>query len=66
MRQNDFDQLLSNLNERNLQDYARTHLSKDKQKKLQEILADPARLDALMKSDKARQIMEMLKKKDNH
>ena len=36
----EFDELLENLNEKNLENYAKTHLSAKKQQKLNEILND--------------------------
>lgn len=62
MKENEFDELLQDLNERSLQQYARRHLSEEKQKRLQEILSDPDKLERIMKSKKARELMEQFKK----
>ncbi|MBQ3432260.1 MAG: hypothetical protein IJG23_05690 [Clostridia bacterium] len=61
----DFDALLNNLNEKNLQQYAKTHLSAKKQQKLKEILGDKRKLDSVLHSEQAKQIMKQLKDKRN-
>ncbi|MBQ6381247.1 MAG: hypothetical protein IJJ41_06590 [Clostridia bacterium] len=59
--QKDFDALLQDLNEKNLEQYAKTHLSAKKQQKLQEILNDKSKLDSLLNSPQAQELMKKLK-----
>ena len=61
----EFDDLLENLNEKNLENYAKTHLSTKKQQKLNEILNDKKKLDAVLNSPQARELMKKLKGKKN-
>lgn len=61
----EFDELLENLNEKNLDNYAKTHLSAKKQQKLNEILNDKKKLDAVLNSPQARELMKKLKGKKN-
>ncbi len=61
----EFDDLLENLNEKNLENYAKTHLSAKKQQKLNEILNDKKKLDAVLNSPQARELMKKLKGKKN-
>lgn len=61
----EFDELLENLNEKNLENYAKTHLSAKKQQKLNEILNDKKKLDAVLNSPQAQEIMKKLKGKKN-
>lgn len=64
MKENkDFEKLLQNLNEQNLNRYAKSHLSTEKQKKLQEILNNPQKLDAVLRSPQAKKMMKELKDK---
>ena len=57
----EFENLLNNLNEKNLEHYASTHLSAKKQKQLQEILNDKSRLDSILSSKQAKELMKKLK-----
>ncbi len=59
----DFDALLQNLNRQNLDRYAKTHLSKEKQRKLHEILNDPNKLGTVLDSPQAKALMKKLKDK---
>jgi hypothetical protein len=61
----EFDELLENLNEKNLENYAKTHLSAKKQQKLNEILNDKKKLDAVLNSPQAQELMKKLKGKKN-
>ncbi|MBR0414427.1 MAG: hypothetical protein IJI67_05115 [Clostridia bacterium] len=61
----DFDALLNNLNEKNLEQYAKTHLSQKKQQKLDEILHDKQKLNKVLSSPQAKELMEKLKGKQN-
>ena len=61
----EFDDLLENLNEKNLENYAKTHLSAKKQQKLNEILNDKKKLDAVLNSPQAQELMKKLKGKKN-
>ena len=51
----DFDELLENLNEKNLENYAKTHLSAKKQQKLSEILNDKKKLNSVLNSPQAQE-----------
>ena len=59
----DFDQLLNNLNEKNLEQYAKTHLSQKKQQQLDEILHDKDKLNKVLGSRQAKELMQKLKGK---
>ena len=59
----DFDALLENLNEKNLEQYAKSHLSAKKQAKLQEILSDDKKLKRVLSSPQAKELMKKLKGK---
>ena len=61
----DFDELLENLNEKNLENYAKTHLSAKKQQKLDEILNDKKKLNSVLNSPQAQELMKKLKGKRN-
>ena len=51
----EFDELLENLNEKNLENYAKTHLSAKKQQKLNEILNDKHKLNSVLNSPQAQE-----------
>ena len=61
----EFDALLDHLNEKNLENYAKTHLSAQKQRKLNEILNDKDKLNRVLSSPQAQEIMKKLKGKQN-
>ncbi len=61
----EFDALLEHLNEKNLENYAKTHLSAKKQRKLNEILNDKDKLNRVLSSPQAQEIMKKLKGKHN-
>lgn len=65
MQDKDFDELLNNLNEKNLERYAKTHLSQKKQKRLNEILNDKSKLDEVLNSKQAKDIISKLKGRKN-
>ena len=66
MSQNkEFDELLQNLNEKNLEQYAKTHLNAQKQQKLQEILSDKRKLNHVLHSKQAQQILKKLRDAEN-
>ena len=65
MQDKDFDELLNNLNEKNLERYAKTHLSEKKQKRLNEILSDKSKLDEVLNSRQAKDIISKLKGRKN-
>ena len=61
----DFDELLKNLNEKNLDSYAKTHLSEKKQRQLKEILGDEKKLNSVLNSAQAKEIMKKLRDRQN-
>ena len=61
----DFDALLNNLNEKNLEQYAKTHLNAKKQQKLDEILNDKKKLEKVLSSSQAKELMQKLKGKQH-
>ena len=61
----EFDELLENLNEKNLENYAKTHLTAKKQQKLNEILNDKHKLNSVLNSPQAQELMKKLKGKKN-
>ncbi|MBR2591091.1 MAG: hypothetical protein IKE65_09250 [Clostridia bacterium] len=61
----EFNALLENLNEKNLEQYAKKHLSAQKQRKLSEILHDDKKLNAILNSEQAKKIVKQLKDKRN-
>ena len=65
MPEKDFDELLKHLNEKELNRYAKTHLSEEKQQRLKEILSDKRKLNEIMNSRKAQEILKKLKGQQN-
>lgn len=61
----DLEFILDNLNEKNLKKYASTHLSAQKQAQLKEILNDKDKMNKVLSSKQAREIMRKLKGSQN-
>ena len=61
----DFNALLNNLNKKNLEQHANTHVRSKKQRKLNEILHDEKKLNSVLNSAQAKKIMKQLKDKRN-
>lgn len=61
----DLNFLLKNLNEQNLKKYASKHLSAKKQAQLSEILKDKSKMDKILASRQAKEIMQKLKDDKN-
>ena len=61
----DLKYILDNLNEKNLKKYASAHLSTQKQAQLKEILSDKEKMDRILSSKQAREIMNKLKDEQN-
>ena len=61
----DLNFLLKNLNEQNLKKYASSHLSREKQARLSEILKDKNKMNKILSSPEAKQIIKKLKDEQN-
>lgn len=61
----DLEFILDNLNEKNLKKYASTHLNAQKQAQLKEILNDKDKMNKVLSSKQAREIMRKLKGSQN-
>ncbi len=61
----DLSYLLKNLNEQNLKKYASTHLNAEKQAQLSEILKDKNKMNRILSSSQAKEIMKKLKDEKN-
>lgn len=61
----DLNFLLRNLNEQNLKKYASAHLSAKKQAQLSEILKDKNKMESVLASKQAKEIMKKLKDEQN-
>ena len=61
----DLNFLLKNLNEQNLKKYASAHLSPKKQTQLSGILKDKKKMNTILASKQAKEIMKKLKDEQN-
>ncbi len=65
MNNKEIDSLINNLNDQNLKKFAGRHLDSEKQKQLKEILSDKSKIDSIMQSKEAQDLMKKLRGKQN-
>lgn len=62
---NELEFLLNHLSEENLKNYANKHLSQQKQEQLEDILSDKSKINSLLSSKEAGELMKKLKGNSN-
>ncbi len=65
MNSKEIDNLINNLNNQNLKKFADKHLDSEKQKQFKEILSDKHKIDAIMQSKEAQDLIKKLRGKQN-
>ena len=65
MYNNEINNIMKNHSEKDLENFAKTHLNKEKQKELKKILADENRLKQILNSPSAQQLLKKIRGEKN-